>query len=468
MPKFLKSSASIAVLAMAMTASAARAEGNGTPSTMGNTLYFQIAPNIVSSRLSVFVFGQANTAGTVIGANGFSQAFNLGAQGFTTVALPDSGILGSNIIENKGFRVTADTPISGYFLNRLEQTTDMTYLIDGARLGSDYFVSTYRSTREEQISIQATVDNTVVDIAPKSGSPFQITLDAGQTYQFVNSNIDQTGTRVTGSAPIAVFGGNICTNVPASVGFCDHIVEQMPSIDQLSSSYLLAQTPRTGSLGNVVRVVGTEANTEVRVNGSLVATLNAGQFYEGRVVGGQRIDATAPVLVAQYLIGQDQAEGANTDPAMTIVPGADQWLNSYVFATPSGDDNFPDDFITILAQTTDVSTLIVDGVLADASLFSPIAGTVYSFGSIDVSATSGPFDITAANPFLLLLSGFDEFDSYFTYGGAAFSPGASPPSTRRRHRLPPARPMCSGTETATRTTTLWKAATGSSPAQART
>ncbi|MFQ3596248.1 MAG: autotransporter domain-containing protein, partial [Sphingomonadaceae bacterium] len=92
-----------------------------------------------------------------------------------------------------------------------------------------------------------------------------------------------------------------------------------------------------------------------------------------------------------------------------------------------GTANFPVDFVSIIINTNDLASLFVNGVQADASLFQPLSTTALSFGNIEVSGISGPFSITAASPFQLLLSGFDSFDSYFTYGGAAFSPGASPP-----------------------------------------
>jgi outer membrane autotransporter protein len=302
----------------------------------------------------------------------------------------------------------------------------MTYLIDGERLGTNYVVSGYQNIRQDQMSVQAVQDNTTVTFTPKGAAAFNVTLNAGQTYMYTAST-QLTGSSILADKPIAVFSGNACTNVPTGVFACDHIVEQMPSIDQLSSSYLLAQTPRTGAQGNVVRVVATADNTEVRVDGALVATLaTKGDYYEGRVVGGIQVDATKPVLVAQYLVGQSEA-GANTDPAMTIVPGSDQWLKSYVFATPSGSSDFPTDFVSIVIQTSSLSSLVVNGVAADGSLFNPLGSTLFSYGNIDVSSTTGPFAITADTPFQLLLSGFDSFDSYFTYGGAAFAPGASPP-----------------------------------------
>jgi outer membrane autotransporter protein len=385
-------------------------------------------PNLSGSndQRQVFIFGPANATGTVTSPNGFNQTFDLGAGGFAVVQLSLSDQLATGQVENKGFKVSSTAAVSGYYLSRRQATTDMSYLIDGERLGTNYVVAGYQNIYEDQMSVQATQDNTTVTFTPKSGSAFDVTLNAGQTYMYT-ATTQLTGSSILADKPIAVFSGNRCTNVPTGISACDHLVEQMPSIDQLSSSYLLAQTPRTGTNGNVMRIVATADNTEVRVNGTLVATLaTKGDFYEGRVKDGIQVDATKPVLVAQYLIGQSEA-GSNTDPAMTIVPGSDQWLKSYVFATPSGTADFPTDFVSIIIQTSSLGSLTVNGTVANATLFNPLGSTLFSYGNIDVSATTGPFAITADTPFQLLLSGFDSFDSYFTYGGAAFSPGASPP-----------------------------------------
>ena len=412
MNRYLLSAASVAVAAVLATSASA------------NTLYFQQNPNFsTSGSRQAFIFGAPNLTGTVIGGSGFSQAFDLGAEGFAVVQVPVADQLSSGTIQDLGFRIESSGSVSGYYLSREDFTTDMTYLIDGDRLGTDYVVAAYEGSRPDQMSVQATVDNTTVTFTPKGGAAFDVVLNAGQTYMYSTSSA-LTGSSIVSDNPIAVFSGNQCTNIPSGVGFCDYIVEQMPSTDQLSTDYLLAQTPRTGTAGNVVRVVATADATEVRFNGSLVATLNRGEFYEGRVVDGVEVHATNKVLVAQYLIGQEQA-GAQTDPAMTIVPGTDQWLKSYVFAAPSGDADFSTDFISVVMRTSDIGSLTIDGILADASAFNPLAASTYSFANFDVSDKVGAFTISAANPFQLLLSGFQDADSYFTFGGAAFSPGAS-------------------------------------------
>lgn len=406
-------------------AAAALAMGLALPAT-ANTLYFQMNPNIdTGGTRSVFVFGQAGATGTITNGIGFSNSFTLGSSGFAVISIPLSNELGNAVVENKGFRIESESPLSGYYLNRRTASTDMTYLIDGDRLGTDHVVAGYQNIRNDQISVQAKADNTVVTFQPKNAEQFQVTLNAGQTYMYTAAT-NLTGSRVTSTLPIAVFSGNACANVPSSTQACDHLVEQIPSVDKLSSTYLLAQTPRTGSNGNVYRAVATQDGTEVRTNGTLVATLNAGQFHEGRIVGGVELIASKPILLAQYLIGQVEA-GELTDPAMVIVPGSDQWLKSYVFAAPSGAADFGVDFVSIVIRTTDVGSLRLDGEAPNTASFQTLGSTAFSFGNIDVSLKVGAFSISADSEFQLLLSGFANADSYFTYGGAAFSPGASPP-----------------------------------------
>jgi len=399
-----------------------------TTGASANNLLFQMNPNISSGPRQAFIFGAANSIGTVTSLAGFNQAFDLGAEGFAVVDIPVGTELTAGSIQNFGYKISSASNVSAYFLSRASATTDMSYIIDSSKLGTNYFVSSYQGYHNfaEEISVQATADNTVVTFAPKGAASFNVTLNAGQTYMY-SSNGQLTGSRVTSTAPIAVFSGNLCTNIPANAEACDHIDEQMPSVDLLSTQYVLSRTPRTGANGDIFRVVATEDNTQVKVDGVVVATLAAGDYYEGRVgAAGSVVDATAKVLVAQYLTGSSDS-GNTTDPAMTIVPGSDQWLKSYVFATPSGSADFPADFISIIIKTSDLGTLTVDGSIANAAAFNALGASGYSFGNIDVTSKSGPFDITAASAFQLLLSGYGSFDSYFTYGGAAFSPGASPP-----------------------------------------
>ncbi|MBT9498223.1 MAG: IgGFc-binding protein [Zoogloea sp.] len=285
----------------------------GATQASANELYFQLNPNYIGAGArQAFIFGAANATGSVTGTNGFNQIFDLGVSGFSVIDVPTSAELSNNTVENLGFKISSSTNISGYYLSRQDFTTDMSYLIDGDKLGTKYVVSTYAGSFDEQISVQATQDNTKVTFSLKTGETVVQTLNAGQTYMIARSQ-ELTGSMVESDKPVAVLSGNACTNVPAGVPACDHIVEQMPSVASLSKEYYVAPTPRTGANGDVVRIVASENGTAVTVNGVPQGTLNAGEFKEIRITAGSNVVADKPVLVAQYLVGQNEA-GTNTSP----------------------------------------------------------------------------------------------------------------------------------------------------------
>ena len=103
-----------------------------------NEFYVQINPNFdTSSTEQLFIFGEAGATGTISG-EGYTENFTLGVEGFSVITLPKTFVLTSGSVEVKGLKVTSDTDISGYFLNRRPQSTDMTYLIDSRRVRTHY------------------------------------------------------------------------------------------------------------------------------------------------------------------------------------------------------------------------------------------------------------------------------------------------------------------------------------------
>ena len=129
-------------------------------------------------------------------------------------------------------------------------------------------------------------------------------------------------------------------------------------------------------------------------------------------------------MVAQYLKGTGNGPGP-TDPALSLVPGSDTWLKSYRLSTPTGAQQFTTNYASIVIPTADLGTLVLNGVAVITSACTAIPGTSYS--RCDITLPLGLFDLTAANPFLVMLGGGGSFDSYLTYGGATFAPGVSPP-----------------------------------------
>ncbi len=417
-------------LKISIAAVALAVGGLSGSAAQAGTVYFDFNNNLNSGTPSVFLFGAANQTATVSNLAGFSQSVNLGLNGFFNLSIPLAYSQSGTGIKNTGFQIVSPDPIAGYFVNRAGYSTDMTYLFDSASLGNNYVVASQGIGFGEgsQVAIHATVDNTSVTFTPKGGVATVITLNAGQTYKYAGGSVDLTGSSVSADKAVAVFSGHSCAQVPAGTTYCDTLIEQMIPTDKLSKSYALVASKGAllaSTASDLVRVVATQANTVVKVDGVVVATLvAAGDVHEFSLAAssGATVDASAPVLVAQYLKG---GQGQNTDPAMSVVPGSDAWLKAYRLATPTGTQAFNINYASIVINQSDLGSLLLDGVLVNAGLFSPILGTSYMQGNIDLPL--GLFELVAANPFEVMLGGGSNADSYYTFGGATFAAGISPP-----------------------------------------
>ena len=398
-------------------------------SAQASTLYFDFNKNTIgaTANASVFLFGSNGQTATVSNLAGFSQDVVLGSDGFFNLSIANLYQQSGTGIQNTGFQVVSPNPIAGYFVNRAGFSTDMTYLFDSAALGNNYVVASQGGGFGEgsQVMVHATQNNTAITLTPKLGAPINVTLQAGETYKYAGGATDLTGSFVSSDKPVAVFGGHECAQVPVGTAYCDNLLEQMIPTSKLSTTYAL--TASQGSAlaagqSDLVRVIATADNTQVKVNDVVVATLAAGDVHEFSLPSdtGAKVEATAPVMVAQYLKG---GQGQNTDPAMALVPGSDTWLSSYRLATPSGTQDFVFDYASLVVNTTDLVSLLLDGVGVDTTSFTLIGGTSYSRGN--VTLPNGLFTLSASNPFLVMLGGGSNADSYFTFGGATFAPGIS-------------------------------------------
>lgn len=400
-----------------------------TAPAQAGVLYFDFNKNYNPTTASVFLFGNAGQTATVSNLAGFDEDVTLGADGFFNLSIPQTYQQSGTGIRNTGFQVVSPNPIAGYFINRASASTDMTYLFDSAALGNSYVVASQGGGFGEgsQVMIQATQNATAVTFTPKGGAAINVILQAGETYKYAGGSANLTGSFVNADKPVAVFGGHECAQVPAGTTFCDTLIEQMIPTSKLSKTYALTASQGAAlasTTSDLVRIIAPTAGTEVKVNGVVVATLAAGEFHEFSLAAntGAKVEASSPVMVAQYLKG---GQGANTDPAMALVPGSDTWLNSYRLSTPFGAQDFVIDYASIVVNTSDLASLLLNGSAVDYTSFTSISDTAYSRGN--VTLPNGLFTLSAANPFLVMLGGGSNADSYFTFGGSTFAPGISPP-----------------------------------------
>jgi len=372
----------------------------------------------------LIITSDVNNSGTVtIPGQGYSQPFTLVAGQATTINLPTTVLMTStDLVENKGIHVTAQSEINIYAIDYETYASDGYLGLPTPVLGTDFVVPAWRNYYgQSEVAVTAAYDGTTVTITPAVtasgravGQPYTVVLNQGRTYELLADlngfQNDLTGTIVASDKPVAVWGGNTCANVPTSAAFCNHILEEIPPTNLWGESFVtfpLINRPN----GDLFRILPASDNTNVSMNGAPFATLNRGEFYETFLTTPSTISSDKPILVVQYETSesyQPQSNNAQGDPSMIVVPPYEQFGGHYTVGTPTS--NFNTDYVNVVIPTAAVSTVQMDGSAVPPSNFSVIGTSTYSGGSVQISP--GTHRFTAAAPFGVTLYGYMQYDTF--------------------------------------------------------
>jgi hypothetical protein len=286
-------------------------------------------------------------------------------------------------------------------------------------LGKEYQMLGYRNNGAiigNQFLIVGTANGTVVTITPTvtvggrtAGVPYDITLDQGETYLLVDPNglpSDLSGTRISSTEPIGVFGGHKSANIPRGYVSDDHLVEMIPPMSSYGRSFVTVPL-ETRLGGDFFRVMAAEDNTSVLVNGVAQSPLNANEFFETNLTEPALITSDKPVMIAQYS-ASSSFDGVTGDPFMMLVPPYEQYCSTYVVCTPIV--GFSGNYITVTAPNEAVGNITLDGVEIPAVNFTPAAGSNFSFARIPVSV--GTHTLNSDLRFGCHVYGFNYLESY--------------------------------------------------------
>ncbi len=380
---------------------------------------------------SLFITGGTATTGTVsVPGLGFSQSFTVTPGSVTTVAIPAGAEMpGAEVKQDVGIHVTAADEVVVYGLNRLVFTTDAFLGLPSDVLGREYTMMAWGpGAGPSEVGVVATQDDTTVTITPSAatsgghaaGTPYTVTLDAGEMYQ-VQAIGDLTGTTITATANVAVFGGHECANIPSSsVIACDHVVEQIPPDETWGTSFLTVPL-KTRVGGDTVKFLATEDGTQVAVDGTTVATLNAGQQNEQLIAGQATITSNHPILVAQFSNGTS-FDNVTSDPFMMLIPPFEQYQTGYTVTTPAS--GFAQNYLNLVVPDAAVGSIRVDGTVVPNASFTPIGSSGFQGAQLDIAV--GSHTITGnGRPFGAFVYGFASADSYGYPGGLSLAPIAS-------------------------------------------
>jgi hypothetical protein len=390
--------------------------------------------------LTLYISGTSATTGTVtIPGLGFSEPFSVTPGTVTKVRLPDTAEINpgaSNVTENKGIHVTAEQPVTVYGLNDYPYTTDAYTGLPTDVLGDSYTVLAFGAGLggNSEFAVVASQNHTTVTITPSvtggplgerpAGVPFNVSLEAGEEYQlqaFVNPE-DLTGTKVTSSAPVSVFGGQQCANVPNN-GFvaCDTMVEQNFPEATWGSSFL-TEPLKTRSKGDDFEMAADANGTEISLNGSHLVTLNAGEHYAQEIEGASEITSSKPIELAQYS-NSSSYDGTTGDPFMINIPPYDQFETGYTITTPVESETVFANYLNLVVPDSEVGLVKIDGTAIPAGEYNTIGTS--GFEGVQVEISPGSHVLTGnGQPFGAFVYGFSEYNGYGYAGGFSLAPVA--------------------------------------------
>lgn len=325
-------------------------------------------------------------------------------------AIPQTGVLvvdtgltripQPNMVESgKALAISATAPVQVFANNFNNNTVDAFTALPIQLLGKEYRTIGYATSSQAQIGVYAVEDDTQVTIG--GGAP--ITLDRGQSFLRV-SNGDMTGTRIVSDKPVAVNTGDACINTGA--GACDHVEEMLFPVPAWASDFFVPTIPQAQAF----RVVAATDNTTVRVDGVQVATLMAGQFFQG-ADGGKRVQTSAPAQV--YIVALGQSDG-NGDPAFILLPGVQNAIEATTFSALSADNV---NTLIVSMPTAAVASLRLDGAAVQPT-WTPYASGGYSHAQLMI--TAGAHRLTADEPFIPVVWGEKSFESYGYIAGYGY------------------------------------------------
>jgi len=311
------------------------------------------------------------------------------------------------------YKIVSDLPVAAYQFNSLDTvgaaSTDATLLFARHSLAKLYYAMDYTSRVGDDsfISVVATEPDTSVTIAPAASvsgatsgtlQPFQV-----MTVLTTTANTSLTGSLITADKPVAVFGGNRCTNIPYGMSYCDHIEHQLfPRVAE-GDRYIVGKLhARTRcNVADYIRVMSDDAGAVVTLDPPVAGpfTLNAGQWQEFTITQSVEISSTKPIIVGQFMRSSNAGECSDEgDPAFIMQVPVDQYRPDYVFLTPPTYDS---DWVDIIAPPD--ASVSLDGVTLtlDSNLIGATGHTLTS-----TLVADGPHVVIANQPVSVIVYGY--------------------------------------------------------------
>lgn len=417
-------------------------------STSGTEFWLGFMQNVPgTSEMSIQISSEYNITGTIsMPAGSYSQNFSVNANETTTILLPATAMhTVSTLIESKGILIETSDIASVYARNSVANSTDASLVLAKESLGNDYYITSYNginyltsgNVAPSEFLIVATEDNTEIELIPTAdiytigqptaNVPINITLNRGESYllkaAFTNGNLTGSSISVLQNSgnckPIAVFSGNVCTNLPSSAwDACDHVFDQCLPTTSWGQNFVI--TPFLGITKYGLKILACEDNTNISIDGVVTTTLNTGQAYFNSFSNSHSISADKKINITQNM-GSNDFSDSKGDPFITNLHDVNNLIKYSAFKTYEGIEVLDYTFhgLSIVSPTLSTGQIWLDGVQIDSTLFVQFPNnTNYSYYRQFIS--EGNHYISAPQGIQAFVYGYgnETYDSYgFQLGG---------------------------------------------------
>ena len=191
------------------------------------------------------------------------------------------------------------------------------------------------------ISIEPYYHNMANDKYYYNNDNLHLTLNVSQSVYLIGKG-DTTGTVIVTNKPVSVFSGLVCSNVPFSMRYCDHLVEQFPPVSTWGTRFVTIPLKYRAAF-DVFRFIAAYNCTNVSIScvnsiglpaSSWTFTLDEAEYHETNIASDEYciVKSTNRILVLQYSVGRDADDNHRGDPFMAVLPPADRFSNNLTFA----------------------------------------------------------------------------------------------------------------------------------------
>jgi hypothetical protein len=359
--------------------------------------------------------GNVLKAGLVSNANPISYQMQAYASDFVVT---DADL--NKVLPDRGLHIEADEKV---YCNLRAQAgggtrpnaTSMTAK-GRAALGTAFRIGHFPSpsahiNKSSTVGIYAAEDGTNISIdltgrqpvlrgagAPSTATVINITLNKGETYVFaikgsdspLNRNLGMIGGLITSNKGIVVncgsWGGNFTNNDVMDIG-----MDQIVGADKIGTEYAVVRgaLTRNNPQHERVLIIAHEANTEVKVNGVVVATIaNAGGVYyvpsnKYAANGSMFIETSKPAYAYQFMMGANdynyKTQGMNFLPPISCKTTS--FVDNIPFIEKISTKNYGGAISVVTIKGSTV-TVTADGVVKNKGTAKAIPGSNYEMYKI--------------------------------------------------------------------------------------